>query len=92
MLSENIRRYRMAQNISQVELARRLCVSKQSVSNWGNDNIQPSVDMLVKISKSLNVSTDSLLGLSKEKSIDVSGLTDEQIAHINQIINDIKGG
>lgn len=92
MLSENIRRYRMAQNISQVELARRLCVSKQSVSNWENDNIQPSVDMLVKISKSLNVSTDSLLGLSKEKSIDVSGLTDEQIAHINQIINDIKGG
>ncbi len=92
MLNENIRRYRTAQNISQVELAKRLGVSKQSVSNWENDNIQPSVDMLVKISQSLSVSTDDLLGLSKENTIDVSGLTDEQIAHIKYIINDIKGG
>lgn len=78
--------------MSQVELARRLGVSKQSVSNWENDNIQPSVDMLVKIARCLNTSTDYLLGLSPEKTIDASGLTDIQIAHITQIIDDIKKG
>lgn len=77
--------------MSQVTLARRLGVSKQSVSNWENDNIQPSIEMLIKIAETLNTSTDYLLGLSQNKSIDVSDLTDVQIAHIQQIIEDIKG-
>ncbi len=90
MLNENIRKLRIARNLSQVELARKLGVSKQSVSNWENDNIQPSVDMLVKIAGCLNVSTDYLLGISQEKTIDATGLTDTQIAHIRQIIDDIR--
>lgn len=90
MLNENIRELRIASNISQVELARKLGVSKQSVSNWENDNIQPSIDMLIKIAKVFNVSTDYLLGLNTEKTIDATGLTDMQIAHIRQIIDDIK--
>ena len=49
MLNEKIRKLRNALNISQVKLAEALGVSKQCVSNWENDNIQPSVDMLVKI-------------------------------------------
>ena len=76
--------------MSQVELAAKLGVSKQSVSNWENDNIQPSVEMLVKIAKCLCVSTDCLLGICSEKTIDATGLTDIQIAHIVQIINDLK--
>lgn len=90
MLNERIKELRMALNISQVELARKLGVSKQSVSNWENDNIQPSIDMLVKIAKCLNVSTDYLLGLNVEKTIDATGLTDIQIAHIRQIVEDIR--
>ena len=51
MLSEKIRELRKSHRISQVELAQVLCVTKQSVSNWENDNIQPSIDMLIKIAK-----------------------------------------
>lgn len=90
MLNENIKRLRTSMNMSQVELAHKVGVSKQSVSNWENDNIQPSIEMLIKIAKCLNTSTDYILGLSTEKSIDATGLTDEQIAHITQIINDIR--
>ncbi|MGN0488020.1 MAG: helix-turn-helix domain-containing protein [Ruminococcus sp.] len=90
MLSDNIKKLRQARNISQVELAKALFVSKQSVSNWENDNIMPSVDMLIKISKFFSVSTDYLLGLEKNEYIYVSGLTAEQVEHIKLIINDIK--
>ena len=90
MLNEKIKQLRTSLNISQVELARKLGVSKQSVSNWENDNIQPSIDMLVKIAKCLSVSTDYLLGLNVEKTIDATGLTDIQIAHIRQIVEDIR--
>ncbi len=90
MLSERIKLLRTARNISQVELAKSLNVTKQSVSNWENDNIQPSIDMLVKIATFFAVSTDYLLGLDNKNYIDVSGLTERQLAHIKLIIEDIK--
>ena len=90
MLSEKIKKLRLAQNISQVELGKSLGVSKQCISNWENDNILPSIEMLIKIAKYFNVSTDYLLDLCSTSSINVDGLTDKEIAHINLIINDLK--
>ena len=63
MLDRRLRALRQARKMSQVDLARRLGVTKQSVSNWENDNIQPSIEMLVKLSKTFSVTTDYLLGL-----------------------------
>lgn len=90
MISESIRKLRKDFNISQVELAKQLGVTKQCVSNWENDNILPSVDMVVKISKFFNVSTDYLLGLTNDNCVDVSGLTDSEIAHIKLLIQDFR--
>lgn len=89
MLNETIRNLRTARGISQVDLASELGITKQCVSNWENDNILPSIEMLVKISKYFKVSTDYLLGLDNKKTIDVSELTDIQTEHIKLIINDI---
>lgn len=90
MLNENIRKLRLARGISQVELAGALNVSKQCVSNWENDNILPSIEMLVKLAKYFNVTTDYLLGLSTEKSIAVNGLTEKQISHLRLLVDDLK--
>lgn len=90
MLNERIRALRMANGWSQVELAKKLGVTKQSVSNWENDNIQPSIEMLVKIADVFNVSTDNLLLRDNRKYIEVTELSDDVIAHIQQIITDIK--
>lgn len=90
MMSEKIRQLRRNFNFSQVDLAAKLGVTKQCVSNWENDNILPSIDMLVKLAKFFNVSTDYLLGLSSSNVIDVSGLSDTEIAHIKLIVNDFK--
>ena len=89
MLSERIKELRLARNMTQVDLAKELNVTKQSISNWENDNIQPSIDMLVKIASFFSVSCDYLLGIDKRKFIEVSGLTEAEIAHIQLIINDI---
>ena len=47
--------------------------------------------MLVKISQFFSVSTDYLLELDSRSYIEVTGLTDVQLAHVRQIIDDIKG-
>lgn len=90
MLSNNIKKLRAARGISQVELAEALFVSKQSISNWENDNIMPSVEMLVKIAKYFSVSTDYLLGLDSREVIDVSKLSAKQISHLKLLIEDLQ--
>lgn len=90
MLSERIKELRLSRNLNQVQLGEALWVTKQTISNWENDNIQPSVAMLVKIAKYFGVSTDYLLGLDNNKYINVNGLSETQIAHIRLIIEDIE--
>ena len=90
MLSKRIYELRMSFGWSQVQLAQKLNITKQTVSNWENDNIQPSIDMLVKLSKIFNVSTDYLLGLTPTCSISVDGLPTDFVSHIVQIIDDYK--
>lgn len=89
MLKKRIRDLRSARGLSQVELAEKLGVTKQSVSNWENDNIQPPIEMLVKIADFFSVSTDYLLGRDDKKYIDVSQLSSQEREHIQLIINDI---
>ena len=91
MLGEQIRTLRTARNLSQVQLAMRLGVTKQSVSNWENNNILPSVDMLKKIAQFFSCSTDYLLELDSGRIfIETTNLSPEQIAHIQQLVSDLE--
>ena len=90
MLGQRINELRIAIGWSQVHLAEKLNISKQTVSNWENDNIQPSIEMLVRIAKLFHVSTDYLLGLSNAPTLNVEGLPSSFVAHITQIIEDYK--
>lgn len=90
MLNQRIRILRQARGLSQVELARILGVTKQSVSNWENDNIQPSIEMLKKIAQTFGVSADYLLGLDDGEYIDVRGLPQDVVAHLRQLVEDFR--
>lgn len=90
MLNERIRELRNSRGISQIQLANKLGVTKQSVSNWENDNILPSIEMLVKIANFFEVSTDYLLGLDNKRTLDVKNLTEFQISHLQLIIDDLR--
>ena len=88
-LNNNIKKLRLSMGMNQVEFAKKLNITKQCVSNWENDNVQPSIDMLVKIADFFKVSTDYLLGRTEAKYLDVSELTDEQVAHLRILIEDL---
>lgn len=90
MFGQRIKELRKSLGLNQIEFGNRLGVTKQSVCNWENGNIQPSIDMLTRISKLYSISTDYLLGLSEERLLNVSGLTNEQISHIQRIVDDIR--
>ena len=90
MLHEQIRRLRTARGITQVELAHRLGVSKQSVSNWESNYIQPSIELLEKIADLFGVTTDYLLGRKPLRMLDVSGLAALQITHLQMLVADLR--
>ena len=92
MIGEQIKALRIARNMSQVELAAALNVSKQSVSNWENNNILPSVEILKQLALFFSCSSDYLLELddSTKSYIDISDLNLKQAAHITAIANDMK--
>lgn len=90
MLNEKIKELRMLNGLNQVELAKRLGITKQTISNWENNNIQPSIEMLEALADLFSVSTDYLLGRENERRLDSAGLTEEQINHIQKIIDDIR--
>ena len=90
MLGTRIKDLRKEFGLSQVELAMRMEVTKQTISNWENENIQPSIDMLVGLSNVFNVTTDYLLGLDDVPRLSIEGLPMSFAAHLAQIIEDFR--
>lgn len=92
MLGQRICSLRTSLEWSQVDLAAKLNVAKQTVSNWENENIQPSIEMLVRLSKIFGVSTDYLLGLDAIPRLSIEGLPDSMVAHLSLLIEDYRAG
>ena len=46
VIGERIKIVRKSNKMSQVEFAESLNVTKQAVSNWENNNVQPSADVI----------------------------------------------
>ncbi len=95
MFGERLKALRRSRDLSQEYLARNVGVTKQSVCNWENDNIMPSVEMMTKLARFFRVSIDYLLGLddtapSKEMYIQVSDLSREELLHVQYIVDDIR--
>lgn len=60
-LGKKIIEMRKKAKLSQEQLAEKLDVTRQTISNWENSKFYPDIDALVKISKCFNISLDDLL-------------------------------
>ena len=91
MLGSQIREMRKSMRLTEVDLADELGVKKQTVCNWENENIAPSVEMLRRIALYFSCSVDHLLEMDTERIIvDAAGLTPVQRAHIQALIDDLR--
>lgn len=66
-LGEKIREERKKRKITQKELANRMEVSSQVISNWERDYTKPSYYDILNLSTELNISTDYLIGKKNKK-------------------------
>lgn len=60
-LGKHIKKYRQEKQLSQEELANRIYVTRQTVSNWENDKSYPDVNSLLLLSEIFQISLDRLI-------------------------------
>lgn len=65
-LGKKIITMRNEKNLSQEQLAEKLNVTRQTISNWENGKFYPDIDSLVNLSKYFNVSLDDLLSYDEK--------------------------
>jgi transcriptional regulator with XRE-family HTH domain len=77
---DRIKELRKSKDLTQLELAEKLNVTDKAVSKWENNHGEPSIDLLLELSKLFDVSIDYLItGDDREKIIKMSDL--EKIAY-----------
>ena len=71
-IQKQIAMLRKRNNMTQAELAEKLSISYQAVSQWENGNTFPDITMLPEIAKIFNVSIDALFNEENSSNIDLS--------------------
>jgi len=69
LIAKNIEQLRIKNGMKQDEFAKRLIVSRPTVSNWEQGKAMPTTDQLMKIAQEFHVSIDELLGLKQKQKI-----------------------
>ena len=86
-----LKKLRLQAGLTQKQLAERIGVTKSVISFYELRERTPSPDILIKLSNVFHVTTDYLLGIERERVLDVSDLTSEQIEVIETMINTLRG-
>jgi len=87
---EKIKHLRQGKNLTQVQVSERLHISKAMISSYETGIRLPSYEVLIKFAQLFGVTTDYLLGFSRLKSVDVTGLSDSQVDLIVRMVNELK--
>ena len=81
-----LRRIRLSLSLQQEQVAQKIGVTKSTISTYENNARQPSLEMLVRLARLYNVSTDYLLGITDTVTIELTGLTDEDIGLVLTLV------
>lgn len=66
-LGNQIKHYRIEKGLSQEELAERVYVTRQTISNWENNKNYPDINSIVLLSEIFEISIDNLIKGDLEK-------------------------
>ena len=86
IFARNLTYYVERSGRSQKELAERIGIAKSVISFYESGDRFPSYDVLIKIARIFNVTTDYLLDVERERTVNVSGLSEEDIAAVTTVM------
>ena len=86
-----LKHLRTVKGLSQGQLAKKLYITKSSISMYESSARLPSYDILTKIALFFSVSTDYFLGLKQHNSLDITGLSERQVGILSNLLDEFKG-
>ena len=86
-MGEKLKSLRIEKNLTQKQVADRIGLAISAVSSYESGTRYPSYDALVKLARIFHVSTDYLLGITNTRNIDVTGLNDNEIELVSQLVD-----
>ncbi len=91
-LADILRDLRKEKGLTQRKLAERVWVDPSTIALYEMGDRSPSLEVLVRLARVLGVTTDYLLGVSNQRNyyLDVTGLTQKEIASLNLIIENYR--
>ena len=84
--ASRLKQLRLNKNLRQEQVVNLIGVNKSAISTYENNTRQPSFEILLRLATLYRVSTDYLLGRTDSRSLDLSGLTDEEAAAVSEIV------
>lgn len=87
---DKLKALRKGQKLTQQQLAERLGVAKSVVSYYESGDRFPSYDVLVKIARTFHVTTDFLLDIERNRILDVSDLSEDDIMVLQTVANALR--
>ena len=85
-----LRLLRKKRKLTQKELASLVGVKNSVISFYEVGDRTPSLEVLIKLSGALRVSTDALLGITTKEVIDVSGISEKDKQLIQSLVDRLK--
>ena len=76
--------------MTQTEFAKKLGITRSSVNAWEMGISVPSTQYIIELSLLYKVSTDYLLGQDKQLTLDISGLEQEDIDIVYQLVQHLR--
>lgn len=89
-MGDKLKSLRAEKKLTQKQVADRIGLAISAVSSYESGTRYPSYDVLVKLARIFHVSTDYLLGMTDKRNIDVTGLDDNEIELISQLVDTIR--
>lgn len=89
-MGKKLKSLRIEKKLTQRQIAERIGLAISAVSSYESGTRYPSYDVLIKLAQIFHVSTDYLLGMTDRRNIDVSGLDDNEIELISQLVDVVR--
>lgn len=86
-IGQRLKDLRIERKMTQKQLADRLGLAISAISSYESGDRYPTLDTLAALARIYHVSTDYLLGLESRRDIDVTGLSEEEILVVSQMVH-----
>lgn len=89
-ISKNLKKFRKLSNLTQEQLAERMNLTRQAISNWENDKSQPDIDSIARLAEIFGITVEEMIyGSLKKVGVDEN---DENKRNVMKVVLSVFGG